>query len=182
MVSTVRQDSKAQAGCPSRRGRSLLVASRARPANGERPVLERQSLDAPEHGGVVRHQPQPETACVSGNEEIVGADHLTPFLQLDTYLGIVGSSVIGKRKNLDVRKECLQRRSIVGSARRDFNTVEQFRFGDDRDADVGHWNRLQRFNTVWFERFMMYEHVSVSSMKRGIRARAPARADPRRSP
>jgi hypothetical protein len=39
--------------------------------DAKRPVLERQPFHAAELGGVVREEP--ETASVSGNEEIVGA-------------------------------------------------------------------------------------------------------------
>src|SRR5207249_1141240 len=80
-------------GCAglSRRLR-LFVVSRARTTNGKRPVLQRQPFHAAELSGVVRDEPEPQTARVSGNEEIVGSDHLAPFLQVSTYLGIMGSS------------------------------------------------------------------------------------------
>ena len=61
-----------------------------------RPIFERQTFNTIEFGDVVRHQPEPEAAGVSSNEEIVGADHLASFLQVSTDLRVVGSSVVGK--------------------------------------------------------------------------------------
>src|SRR5687767_12625871 len=72
----------------SRRSR-LFVVFRARTTNGQRPVLQRQPFHAAELGGVVRDEPEPKTACVSGYEEIVGADHLAPCFQVSTDLRIV---------------------------------------------------------------------------------------------
>src|SRR5688572_8888009 len=97
--------------------RRLFVVSRARTTNRKRPVLERQPFHAAELGGVVRDEPEPETAGVRGNEEIVGADHLAPFLQISTYLSIVGRGVLWKLEDLDVRQERLQRCGILHSAR-----------------------------------------------------------------
>ena len=68
---------------------------------------------------------------MSGNEEIVGADHLTQFFEVSTYLGVVGSRLVWKLESLDVREERLERRGILRAARRHFNTVEQLRFRDD---------------------------------------------------
>lgn len=45
---------------------------------------------------------------MSGDEEIVGADHLASFLQVSTDLRVVRSSVIRKRQNRDVRKKRLK--------------------------------------------------------------------------
>src|SRR3990172_1161106 len=53
------------------RRRRLFVVSRTRTTNGKRPVLERQPFHADELGSVVGDEPEPETARVSGNEEIV---------------------------------------------------------------------------------------------------------------
>ena len=61
-------------------GRSLFLAPRTSAATGQRPVLERQSLHAAELGRVVRHEPEPERARVSGDEEVIGSDHLAAFL------------------------------------------------------------------------------------------------------
>src|ERR1700730_11872817 len=122
--------------------RRLLVVYRTRTTAGTRPVLDRQPFDAGEFGGIVGDEPEPKTAGVSGNEEIVGADHLPPFPQVGTYLSIVGRGVVGKPKTLHVGKERLERRVILRSTRRHFNAVEQLRLRDDRDADVRHGNRL----------------------------------------
>lgn len=56
-------------------GRQLSLAPRTRATNGQRPVLERESFHAAELGGVVRDEPEPERARVSGDEEVVGSDH-----------------------------------------------------------------------------------------------------------
>ena len=58
---------------------------------------------------------------MSGNEEIVGSDHLASFLQLRAYLGVVGRSLIWKLEHFDVGKECLQCGRIVYATERDFN-------------------------------------------------------------
>jgi len=61
-------------------GRPLFLAPRTRATNGQRPVLERESLHAAELGGVVRDEPEPERARVSGDEEVIGSDHLAALL------------------------------------------------------------------------------------------------------
>ena len=88
-------------------------------------ILERQTLHAVEFGDVVRDQPEPEAACVSGNEEIVGADHLASSLQISTDLGVVSSSVVRKLQDRNVLKKRLKGRRVLRSARRHFNSVEQ---------------------------------------------------------
>ena len=79
----------------------------------------------------------PRPACVSGNEEIVGANHLASFLQVSTDLRIVDSRVVGKLQDGDVRKKRVESGGVLRSARRHFYTVEQFRLGNHRYADVG---------------------------------------------
>ena len=72
-------------------------------------MLERQPFHATELGGVVGDEPEPKTACVSGDEEIVGADHLATFLQVRTESQHSGRGVLGKLENVDVRKERVSR-------------------------------------------------------------------------
>ena len=55
----------------------------------ERPVLDREIHDAAELRGVVRHERQPRTARVRGNEEVVGADEGTALLQVRANVRIV---------------------------------------------------------------------------------------------
>jgi hypothetical protein len=62
------------------------------------------ALYAAELGGLVRNEPEPEAARVSGNEEIVGSDHLASFLQLRASLDVVGRVIVGKHEHLDVGK------------------------------------------------------------------------------
>ncbi len=61
-------------------GCSLFFAPRTSATNGQRPVLERESLHAAELGSVVRDEPEPERARVSGDEEVIGSDHLAALL------------------------------------------------------------------------------------------------------
>jgi hypothetical protein len=84
---------------------------------------ERQTLHASEFGDVVRDQPEPEAACVSGNEEIVGADHLASFLEVSTDLRVVGGRVVRKLEDGDVRKKGLEAGGVLRSPRRYFDTV-----------------------------------------------------------
>src|SRR5216684_1421774 len=89
--------------------RRLFVVCRADTTNRtRRPIFERQTFNAIEFGDVVRHQPEPEAAGVSGNEEIVGADHLASLPQVSTDLRVVGSSVVWKIEDCDVRKKGLE--------------------------------------------------------------------------
>ncbi len=99
-------------------------------------ILERASLHAAELASVIRDEPEPEPARVSGDEEVVGSDHQPALLQVSTNLGIVGRGGVGKLENFDVRKERPQRSGILLSARRHFNTVQKLRFSVDRNADV----------------------------------------------
>jgi hypothetical protein len=48
--------------------------------------------------------------------------------EFSPYLSIVGGGVVWKLKDLNVRKERLQRRGVLRTSRRHFNTVEQLRF------------------------------------------------------
>ena len=111
--------------------RRLFVVCRADTANRtRRPIFERQTFHAIEFGDVVRDQSEPEAAGVSGNEEIIGADHLASFLQVSTDLRVVGSRVVGKLEDRDVGKKRVEGSGVLRSARRHFNAVEQFRFGN----------------------------------------------------
>ena len=58
----------------------LFLAPRTSATNGQRPVLERESLHAVELGSVVRDEPEPERARVSGDEEVIGSNHLAALL------------------------------------------------------------------------------------------------------
>lgn len=118
-------------------GRLLIVYCADTTNRTRHPIFERQTFDAIEFRDVVRHQPEPEAACVSGNEEIVGADHLASFLQVSTDLRVVGGSVVWKIEDCDVRKKGLEGGVVLRSARRHFNTVEQFRLGNHRYTHVG---------------------------------------------
>src|SRR6266540_4071575 len=118
--------------------RRLFIVCRADTTNRTRhPIFERQTFNAIEFSDVVRHQPEPEAAGVSGNEEIVGADHLASFIQVSTDLHVVDSSVVWEFEDRDVRKKRLEGCGVLHSARRHFNSVKQLRLGNHRDADIG---------------------------------------------
>ena len=119
------------------------------------PVLERQPLHAPELGRVVRHERQRETACVGSYEQIVGANHLTPPLQVCPDRGIVGCGLISNLQNLDVRKECV---SAVASCVRRGDTSTPYSSSDlvmtEMHTSLTATAR-RRFRTTAFDRFMM---------------------------
>ena len=98
-----------------------LFLFRARTTNGQRPVLDREASHAPKFGGVVRDERESKTTGVSGNEEIVRANHLATLLQVGADLRVVRRGTVAKLDNLDVRKERPQRREVLRSARRDFH-------------------------------------------------------------
>ena len=83
------------------------------------PVLERHPFHTIEFGDVVRDQPESEAARVSGNEEIVGANHLVAFLQVSADMSVMGSSVVGKVQDRDVGKKRLQSRGVLRAPRGD---------------------------------------------------------------
>ena len=120
-----------------RRSRLFIVCRADMTHRMRRPIFELQTFDTMEFADIVRHQPEREAPGVSGNEEIVGADHLASLLQISTDLRVVGSSVVGKFQDSDVRKKRVERGGVLRSARRHFNTVEQFRLGNHRYAHVG---------------------------------------------
>lgn len=51
---------------------------------------------------MVPDEPKPETACVGGNEKVVGADHCAPVPPICTHLGIVGRGVVGILEKLGI--------------------------------------------------------------------------------
>src|SRR3954452_15727092 len=85
--------------------RTRLFLFRARTTNGQRPVLDRQPSHAPEFGGVVRDERVSKTTGVSGNEEIVRANHLATLLQVGADLRVMRRRILAKLDNLDVGKE-----------------------------------------------------------------------------
>ena len=64
---------------------------------------------------------------MSGDEEIVGADHLAAFLQISTNLRVVSGCVVVELQDRDVRKKRLKRGGVPRSVRRHCNSVEQLR-------------------------------------------------------
>ena len=57
-------------------GRPLFLAPGTSAANRHRPVPEHQPLHAAEFSSVVCDEPEPKRARVSGDEEVIGSDHL----------------------------------------------------------------------------------------------------------
>lgn len=56
---------------------------------------------------------------MSGNEEIVGANHLAAFFQGSADLSVMSSSVVGKVQDRDVGKKRLQSRGVLRAPRGD---------------------------------------------------------------
>ncbi len=108
------------------RHRRLFIAFRAIPRNWTCPVLQAQPFHATEPGDVVRDQLEPEAACMRGDEQVVGADHLTALLQVSSDLSVVGRSVVWKlyiawplrcREPFAPSTAHSWRRAIIGSTR-----------------------------------------------------------------
>jgi len=79
----------------------------------------------------------------------------------------------------NIGEESGKRGSIVRSSGRDLDAVEQFGLHNDRHAHVAHRNGLECPEHRRMRALHDVEHVSVSSMKRGISLRAPALANHR---
>src|SRR5207237_9142704 len=69
--------------------------------------FERQTSDA----DVVGDEPEPEAACMSGNEQIVAADRLASFLQVGTDQSRNQSKVTPTRTNTPLRSAFGSRRN-----------------------------------------------------------------------
>ncbi len=84
---------------------------------------------------------------MGGDEQIVGADHGAALLQVGTDLRVVLGGTVWEVDGLDVGEE--RRERVASCARRgDTSTpYEQFRLGDDRDADVLYGTLRRRFIT-----------------------------------
>jgi hypothetical protein len=95
----------------------LTLRFRARATSTNSPILQLQVFDAAERDGVVRDEPQSQSARVGRDEGIIGANHLPAAFQVRTYLGVVGRRVVRKLENLDVRQKCVQRRGVLRSPR-----------------------------------------------------------------
>ena len=84
-----------------------------------------------------RDESQPEAAGTSRNEQIVRADHLASLLQVGADLSVVSPRRRRKSPVPPRAEESLEGGGVLRSARRNFNNVQQFRFGNHGYADVG---------------------------------------------
>ena len=101
---------------------------------------------------------------MSGDEQIVGADHLSALLQVGPNLGVVNRRVVRQVKCFHVRQECGKRSGILSAPGRDLHAYSNSAFvtTDMQTSLTG--TDCRRLSTSGCERFMMYEHVSVSNM------------------
>jgi hypothetical protein len=80
---------------------------------------------------------------MSGDEEIVGADHRAPPLEVGTDLRVVDCRVLIELLSVHVRQKGRQGRCVLRAPRGNLDAVQQLGLGDNLHADVADRHRLK---------------------------------------
>ncbi len=123
---------------------SLIAAGVALQEHLCGPVFDLEVLDSSELVDVVGHERELEITGMRGDEEIIRAYHRSLRFERGADPCVVNRCLVWKIQDLDIPEILVDRRLLLMSPRRHFNSVEQFRLGDDGDAH-GSDGRFLRF-------------------------------------